>query len=425
MTRTVPLTLRPNVIVDTGRVSYDGVVQLFPRKGGYRDRQSKEWVPSLRECIVARPGYVFSSEDYTAGELFTHAQSCLWLLGYSDLAKTLLAGINPHAELASRVLGIAYEQFDKKIKQHADTRQAAKPVVFGKPGGMGDAKMVIQQRSQGPDTPCPDGPSEVDDGNGDKVPGYTGLRFCVLMNGARRCGEHPDGRPNRTTRWGGKYSKPIAPTCVACLECAAQISRIWKDSGRENQPYFNLVEEFGEYGMTITPDMIARWPWIGEWYEPGQQLAPGQVMQHWSGRLRGGLDFCDMANGFFQALLADATKSALRRIVRECYVHTIVPEFAHENSRRSQFAGCPSPLLGSRAIGFFHDELFMEHPESIAHEAATRVSEIMVEELVWICPDVGPKVSAEPTLMRRWSKSAEKVTDANGRLIPWEPRIAA
>ena len=41
--QSIPLTLRPNVIVETGRTSYDGVVQLLPRTGG------------VRECIVARP----------------------------------------------------------------------------------------------------------------------------------------------------------------------------------------------------------------------------------------------------------------------------------------------------------------------------------------------------------------------------------
>lgn len=54
----IPLTLRPNVIKETGRTSYDGVVQLLKREPGHI-REDDTYIPSLRECIVARsPQYV-------------------------------------------------------------------------------------------------------------------------------------------------------------------------------------------------------------------------------------------------------------------------------------------------------------------------------------------------------------------------------
>lgn len=425
--RVIPLTLRPNPVLDTGRVSYDGVIQLLPRASGRKDKKTGEYVPSLRECIVARPGTLFSSEDFKAGELFTHAQSCIWLVGHSDLATALLNDIDPHSALAASVLGMTYDEFIARKKEPACKagRQAAKPFTFGKPGLMGSAKLVLQQRSQGPDTPCELGPSMIDDGTntGNEVPGYRGLRFCILMRGAKRCGEHPDGRPNKTTKWGGRYSKPIPPTCRACLECADHLGGIWMRQWSENRPYFDFINQAVDRGMEITPEAIERWPWIAEWFEPWHITDPGQIMQHFSGRLRGGLEATNCANGFFQALLADITKRALRRVARECYDRTYrVPAQAYANSRPSRFGGTTSPLLGSRPIGFFHDELFFEHPESIAPEAAERVSEIMVEEMMYVCQDVAPAVEAPPTLMRRWYKQAEPTRDSSGRLVAWEPK---
>jgi hypothetical protein len=77
----IPLLLRPNAVLETGRVSYFGYIQLFPRKPGFMD---KEWglltgdpyVPSLRECIVPRgpryeqvqvpDGYVLQPGEFLA-----------------------------------------------------------------------------------------------------------------------------------------------------------------------------------------------------------------------------------------------------------------------------------------------------------------------------------------------------------------------
>lgn len=384
--------------------------------------------------LIRRPvqgtGSLFSSEDFKAGELFTHAQSCIWLLGYSDLADALLQDIDPHSALAATVLGVTYEEFIKRKKERRfkDGRQAAKPFTFGKPGGIGDSKLVLQQRKQGPDTPCPNGPSMIDDGNGGEIPGYKGLRFCVLMDGAERCGEHPDGRSNRVTTW-GRSERRFSPTCSHCLDCAQRLGAIWKKQWRENEPYFDLISNIVKSGMVIDEKSLDRWPHLNEWFKPWQRLEPATIMQHVSGRLRrassGDEDspFCTLSNGFFQALLADISKAAHRRVTRECYDATIrVPEYAHENSRRSAYAGIQSPLFRSRPIGFFHDELFVEHPESVAHDAATRVSEIMVEEMMFFCPDVAAACAADPTLMRRWLKAAERTVDDNGRLIPWEPK---
>jgi hypothetical protein len=59
-----------------------------------------------------------------------------------------------------------------------------------------------------------------------------------------------------------------------------------------------------------------------------------------------------------------------------------------------------------------------------------RVSEIMVEELMWYCPDMVKACAAEPTLMSRWYKGATPVWKVGGKkrsgpddiLVPWEPK---
>jgi hypothetical protein len=401
---------------------------------------------------VPQSDFIFSSEDFRAGELVTHSQSCIWLVGYSDLGRALLSfgpdgkPVDAHGALAATVLGISYEEFLKQAKDPAtkkrckDARQASKPPNFGFPGGMGPVKLVLQQREQGPDTPCPNGPSTIKDGDKD-VPGYKGLRFCILMDGAPHCGVRANGEPGKTNEYN---DKPIPPTCIHCIECAVRLKAIWKRQWSESGPYFDYVNECCKKGMLITPHALERWPWLKEWYKPWQQLAPGEIMQHVTGRIRGGLadDYCAACNGFFQGLLADIAKEAHRQCVRECYDRTYrVPAFLHENSLQSEFAGGESPLFGSRIPVFQHDELIGEHPRSVASEGALRISEVMRDKLRYRCPDLADAAAAEPTLMEKWFKGAEitwqhglllpdgkrdksqRATDVRDRLVPWQPKI--
>ena len=60
-----PYTLHHNTVLNTGRVSYKGIIQLLPRKGG------------ARECFVSRPGKVLYAIDYSGLEMVTHAQLSL------------------------------------------------------------------------------------------------------------------------------------------------------------------------------------------------------------------------------------------------------------------------------------------------------------------------------------------------------------
>lgn len=345
-----PLNLRPNVLLETGRASYSGVIQLLPREGG------------VRECIVARPGTVLASVDYGGLELVTHAQSCLWLVGYSELAEYIKreGASAAHAALGAQLAGLEYEDFKQRMKAEPflkACRQAAKPGNFGFPGGMSGAKLVLQQRKQGPDTVAADGTK------------YKGLRFCIVMDGAEACGVQ------KVTEW---KERPLPPTCRHCIECADRLRDKWFATFPENREYFR------------TPVSNAS--------------DRGWVEQHVSKRIRAGVTFTSAANGYFQGLAADGAKLALYRTSRECYTDR------------------GSALYGSRVILFAHDELVVEIPEARAHEAAHRISDVMVAAMGEFCPDV--PVEAPPALMRKWFKGAEP-TYVDGRLVPWEPERKA
>ncbi len=366
------VNLRINPLVDTGRTSIEGGMHGLPRKGG------------VRECFGARPGFVYSSTDYEAGELRTLAQSCLWLVGHSSLAKALLAGLDAHLALAGTMTGKSYEQMQKlkagKDKATDNYRQAAKAGNFGFGGGMAELTFSLKKRAD-PDifTPCENGPH---DDHGTR--GYNGLRTCILMDGRESCG---------TVKITQYKDKPCPPVCKVCVENALRLREYWFRQWPEMRPYFKKVQEILDIGN-------------------------GEVTHFMSKRVRGGVGFTDGANGFFQGLLADAAKNAYCQIVRESYDKTCRVE--NSEHMTSKYAGGPSPLFGSRPIMLAHDETIAEHPESVAHDAATRVSEIMVEGLRFMCPDLAPACKAEPTLMRHMLKNAQPVYK-EGRLQVWEP----
>jgi DNA polymerase-1 len=412
----IPLVLKPNPMLESDRTSYGDMIQQFPRVGGYR------------ECIVARPDYGMSSTDYNQGELVTLSEACLTIVGESELAKVLNADQDPHKALGAQMLGLTYEEIEARIKDHKhpghkqakDGRQAAKPPNFGFGGGMGAAKLVITQRRQGPDTPCPAGPAIIgkDKKTGAPIRGYRGLRFCILVDGAERCGVV------KLKEW---KRREISPACAHCLEVSERIREQWFARWVEMKAFHRHA--------TIVADR-------GE--EDGD---PGQMIMLDSRIVRGGVNFNACANGYFQSLLARAAKRALRWYQRECCDRThriprderggwraaVGPDgktrMVWDWERASRYAGGQSPLLGSRVVAFQHDETLAEHPRSIMSDAALRGSEIMVRSLRLACPSMRPACKAPPALMSSWYKGAEPVwkrggaepADDSDSLIFWEP----
>lgn len=126
-----------------------------------------------------------------------------------------------------------------------------------------------------------------------------------------------------------------------------------------------------------------------------------------TGFQRGRVGYSDGCNTQFQGRAAMGAKRAMWRIFLACYGLSGDPRDA-----------C---MVGVRLWNFVHDEFLAEGPEATAHEWAHRISEIMIEAMVTVLPDM--TVQAPPALMRRWAKAADTVYK-DGRLVPWEPKAA-
>lgn len=355
-----PLTLRPNVLVESGRTSYDGLIQLFPRHGG------------ARECITARDGYVFCSVDFSALELCTFAQVCYWLFGHSTMRDTINASDKPgilHTALGAKISGCSIEEFSQRVKakdpEAVNIRGAAKNTNFGSLGLMGAAKFVLMNRKRGAGkTTAPNGRE------------YDGLRFCILVGGAAACGVE------KVMEW---KRRKIPPTCKGCLDIVESVLR---------PAFFSQWPEVKEYFAWVTASIDAN---------GGDMpcLVPEEIYHTSIIRMRGGCTATSGANNAFQALAADGGKHALRMVTREAYLD------------RS------SPLWGSRFPAYIHDEVFAEMPRDRASLAGPRMAKVMLDAMAEYVPDV--KIAADPALMEYWTKDAEPAYDANGAFTVWMP----
>lgn len=380
-----PLKYSPNVIVATGRCSYEGSpLHQMPRSGGER------------ECIRARGAwcgspveYVLGSTDYEAGELCTLSQMTYWLFGYSKMRDAINESGKPgilHSDLASEVLGIPLDEFLKRLKakdkQAVDFRQMCKPINFGLPGKMGVAKLVLTSRKKNAGfTLSENGPAVNEKGHR----GYWGVRFCILTGGATQCGVE------KITSW-KRY--PCAPICKACAKVVDELLK---------PAYFRRYPEIKDY-----------FKWVDKYCEQ-KRPAPCVV---WSPeenaakiiRERGGCEANAFANNSFQAMLSDVGKHAFVTATRECYLGV-------------KADGAPSPLAGCRLPLYLHDEPLSELIRATAHLSGPRIADIMMESGRLFAPDVIWR--AETALALFWSKSMEPVYDTDGKLIPWEPKLAA
>jgi len=241
-----------NCLVSSGRTSaYQPNVQNPPRKGG------------VRECFVPRPGYWYLSVDYSFIELCTWAQTCIDLLGFSDMAEAIKGGLDPHVDMgveilraeepvrvlsypapkgfhqrASNEVDYAFVNAARKAGERwaKDARQLAKAANFGFPGGLGAATFTE----------------------------YAWATYGVRISEAQ----------------------------------AKDLKRIWRGKWTEADAYFSYVsnlqaEAFGQE-FTVTLPRTAF--------------------------VRGGCTFTSGCNTFFQGLAARGAKEAMWSIAKKCYL---------------------------------------------------------------------------------------------------------
>lgn len=310
------VTSSPNVLVASGRTSWTSPNWQNPPKVG-----------GIRECVIPREGKVFVGADLDTVELRALAQSCLEILGYSEMAAALQRGEDLHTSLAAEILGISYQQAEALLASGdpvtEDARATAKQVNFGLPGGMGARKFAI-----------------------------------TAING---------GTP--------LIKDPNAPF-EDHVKRAAELREIWFKRWREMRAYLrNAGDITGDFGSCT-------------------------VEQPWSGRIRGGLDYCSCANTYFQGRVADGAKLALWRLAWACYVDKT------------------SILYGSRLVLFLHDEVILECPEENAHLCADEIVKILCGAVQEVIPDI--PITSKPVITRRWFKGAKPIK-VNGILVPCRP----
>ena len=250
--REVPITPRVDPLKETERAAVEDGLHGIPRKGG------------VRECFQSRPGRVFSSEDWTAGELVTLAWNCLKLTGRSVLADALNAQHDVHLALAGTLCGKSYDVMlaakNAKEQWADDLRQVAKKANFGFGGGMGELEFITKPCRADPDlfTPCPGGPSERGG-----VRGFNGVRPCISMDHESYC-----GRPGEKVT---EYNdKPCSPVCIRCLQAGKRAREAWFTQWPEMREYFRVVKRnVSTPGPSGTPEVT-----------------------YSDGMVRGGLGFC-------------------------------------------------------------------------------------------------------------------------------------
>ena len=157
----LPLQPRYDSLLETGRTSSskgdNGVqIQNFPRRASKETQEAMKQLGltgvGARECLEPREGNVYVLADYSSAELHTLAQVHIDILGRSSLADILNNGHDVHLWVGTESYSEGLVEYTKELKKlkdeepYSDWRQGAKPIVFGRPGGMGAAKIVITGR---------------------------------------------------------------------------------------------------------------------------------------------------------------------------------------------------------------------------------------------------------------------------------------
>jgi hypothetical protein len=361
-------------LVSTGRVScYDPNLQQFPKGSGFRD------------AFIASPGHLLYVCDYAAIELRTLAAICLARFGRSVLSEIFQRPAphnDPHAYTASLVLGVPFEEFltwkkspdSHKQAEFKRTRQAAKAVNFGTPGGLGGPKLVDYAKSQ--------------------------YAVSLTLDEARAFRE--------------KLITEIYPEIGLYLKDStldALALNLGLDPVFVHQIVGDLCSAPGAFEASLpkilkgTPIKADGTPYKTRWVEQCWSILNGLVRAAGSkpelleacrlregsfdtcdlflaepavtptGRLRGGVRYTQKLNTPFQGLAADGAKLALWRATQQ----------------------------GLRVAGFVHDELIFEFPCEQAEQRALQAKRLLEESMSEVLNHAVP-VEAEGHLTPRWTK---------------------
>lgn len=381
-----------DVLATTGRTTSFGEInaQNIPKD----DR--------IRSCFVPSPGHVFFDADYKTVEMATLAEACIRQFGLeSHMAAAINAGKDLHTMVAARVLGK-----DEAAVTKPD-RSKAKPINFGKPGGMGDATLqryakasyeveltaeeVLAFSAAWHDTFPEMARFLVDTHN-------TPLelaKFLDLTEMSRR--EHAGENGAVNSYWcPDRHLQPnpiLGAMCIKVLGSPKPVTRKGEPYSDSDVDYFWAKLRAKQSCLTaaLQKDICLRQP------SPQLQRAVMSLVGRagvftLTGRLRGAATYTARHNTIFQGLAADGAKLGLWLLWR----------------------------AGYRIVNFIHDQVLIEVPSnSDLDHHASEIRRLMIDGMQAVVPDVRIDVSLAAS--ERWHKDAEAVYDNSGRLRLWQP----
>jgi DNA polymerase I-like protein with 3'-5' exonuclease and polymerase domains len=369
------------VLVRSGRTSCSSPnVQQVPRDSMFR------------QAFIASQGHLLLAVDYAFIESCTVGAHALHRYGWSDLADVIKNGADPHAHTAAMMSGVSLEEFlawknsevvvdgCKLCDRYQTARQAAKPVNFGVPGGLGVTSLVNYARTTYKVDLTPEQAKqrrelltkqiyrELDQYLTEDVPAILSRNLRAPVEEIRSVlsGIHLTsirkiltGDPKRTD--GEAYKETF-------------VSQVWESLVKVNRNP-NLQEALEK---RLAGEDLAR------------KVCQAGVATL-TGRIRGRVYYSQARNTPFQGLAADGAALALFALVKE----------------------------GFRVVGFVHDEVLVELPDEggyLSADRVRRVEEILCREMEKVLVG-GIPVAVEPKLSRRWSKKAGLVVK-DGKALP-------
>lgn len=389
------------VMVRNGRsAAQNPPIQQTPRRGGFR------------EIFRASPGHVLVTVDYDFIELCTLAAVCLARYGHSTLANVIKHGVDPHAFTASMIEGISLDEFltwktspDEELKKKfATLRQRAKAVNFGIPSGLTAAGLGHYAKSAYGVELSTDDAETFRTTLIEKI--YPELSLYLQENDMSRLATNlslPEeicwqsfsfGKNAKDT--GDFEASKRSPAVEGGIRNIVRGRKTRKRDGKPYSPFF--VKKIWSALLTLARD-----PAIyktlktanGEGSEEIFRMLFGRPVATLTGRIRGKVGFTQACNTPFSGLAADGAKLAMWNLY----------------------------LLGYKIIGFIHDEIIVEIPETPAGTYTDEVKEIQsiicqsMQELTGPIP-----ISCSASVSHVWSKNAKAVFNSQGDIIPWEMR---
>jgi hypothetical protein len=365
--------------VRTGRTSSSSPnVQQIPRDG------------ALRQAFVPSPGYYLLAADYSVIELRVLAAVCLRRYGRSALAEVIRAGVDPHAHTAAMMLGVSPGEFlnwkndPAKAGEFKKARQAAKPVNFGVPGGLGAESLARYARRT-----------------------YEGVEMTTEDARERRQRLIGEIYPELSDYLAEDAHATLADTLHTTIEVArlelgdvhlSCVRKILEGEPKraDGVPYNARFVERVWTGLNranknpeLTDDLQKR----NTSRELARKVTQAGVATL-TGRIRGRVRYSQARNTPFQGLAADGAALALFALVKE----------------------------GFRVVGFVHDEVLVELPDEggfVSKAVVEHVEKIMTAEMEKVLG--GLPASVESTLSTRWSKEAKHTVEGD-KVLPWSPK---